>query len=106
MFSLLISASTETIIGSVAIVIIVISLGLIIATAVRNIMLQKKYGINNVYHEPPQQENKDKDGEEKMATEQIENVKIDGEEQVEAHNIDQDKIEQKEKEVDQEEEVL
>lgn len=53
MFNLLIAAATETIIGTVAIIVIVISLGLIVATAVRNVMLQKKYGVNNVYQEPP-----------------------------------------------------
>lgn len=47
MFNILLNAiKTETIIGIIAIVIIVISLGLIIATAVRNYLLHKKSLVN------------------------------------------------------------
>lgn len=44
---------TETIIGIVAIVIIVISLGLIVATAIRNYLLHKKSVGNGLFVEPP-----------------------------------------------------
>lgn len=42
MLGLLSAMATETIIGIVAIVVIVISVGIIVATAVRNFLLQKK----------------------------------------------------------------
>ena len=47
MLGLLSAIATETIIGIVAIIVIVISVGIIIATAVRNYLLHKKLVLEN-----------------------------------------------------------
>lgn len=108
MLGLLSAIATETIIGIVAIIVIVISVGIIIATAVRNYLLHKKLVLENGGDESfinnDEVQEIDENAQESLQ-EKDNNSKITAQDQEQAEELDGVKAEFFDEEVEGEEEV-